>query len=91
MHRREPESNIVTTCAECAREMYRERYTRNDVKVGGFVKKLFGREHMWVEVTALRRNGIRGKVSNDPVLPGSPDFGDRVFVPYAEIEDVSEG
>ena len=87
----ESPDNIMTPCDECTKKMYpnKGKWTGRDMKFCTHVKKCFGHEHMWVEITEVLKDGVEGTVANEPVLPGSPGFGTKVFVKYAEIEDVT--
>jgi hypothetical protein len=87
----EPDDNVEFICSECAEERYgkkRGSFTKKTLKDAAFIKALFGREHMWVEVKEVRDDCVVGTVVNIPVFPDSPRFGEEVEVSFREVEDV---
>ena len=64
------------------------KFTTSDLRVGWFVKKRFEKkEPIWVKVTKVTNQGVRGILDNEPVGVGLTT-GDEVFVKWQEIEDV---
>jgi hypothetical protein len=54
------------------------------------VLKYFGSgELMWVVITRVLEDGVEGWVDNDPIVEGSPRYGEHVFMRYEKIDDVS--
>jgi hypothetical protein len=86
----EPKSNIEFICEKCAEERYVKKgsFTKEMLKGATHVKKLFGREHMWVKVKEFKDNCIVGTVDNVPVFKDGPKFGEKVNVSFHEVEDV---
>jgi len=82
--------NIITTCSNCAKQLYpnKGKWAKRDMKFCTHVKKDFNNEHMWVEITRVKKDGVEGTVVNIPIFENSPTFGTKVFVKYEEIEDV---
>jgi uncharacterized protein YegJ (DUF2314 family) len=44
-------------------------------------------EHIWIEVSAIHGDEVRGKLGNDPVDLGDLKLGDPLTVPVSQIED----
>jgi hypothetical protein len=85
----EPTSNIEFICEKCAGERYAKKgsFTKERLKNVTHVKKLFGKEHVWVKVKQLKDNCIVGTVDNVPIFKDSPKFGEEVKVFLDEVED----
>jgi len=85
----EPASNIEFICSECAEKRYRNKgkFTKEMLKNATHVKKLFGREHMWVKVKEVKDDYVVGTVDNIPVFEDSPRYGEEVKVHFNEVED----
>ena len=70
-------SNINLICEDCGiakRDAFQESGVPKIYK-GDYVKANFGREWMWVKVTEVIRNTLKGKLANDPVLPETIEAG----------------
>jgi hypothetical protein len=87
---RKPSSaeNVVFICKDCAQKLYPKGRKKADMQFAEYVKKLLGREHIWVRITRVDDNGVAGTVDNMTVFEETPKFGTEVFVKYEEIEDV---
>jgi hypothetical protein len=67
------------------------KFTRAQLKNVKYVKKKFGREHMWVLVNLISplEDILLGTLANTPIFEDSPSYGDRVSVAFNEIEDIA--
>jgi len=85
----EPAGNVELICSECAEKRYKNKgkFTKEELKDATHVKKLFGREHMWVKVKEVRGDCVVGTVDNIPVFENSPRYGEEVKVHFNEVED----
>jgi uncharacterized protein YegJ (DUF2314 family) len=45
------------------------------------------REHLWVQVTAIDGESVRGTIDNEPIADIGHEYGDPVTVQRAEVED----
>jgi len=45
---------------------------------------------MWLDRGKVTEQGVFGAVANDPSRPGSPPFGEKVFIAFGNIEDLSK-
>ncbi|MDH5375803.1 MAG: DUF2314 domain-containing protein [Candidatus Bathyarchaeota archaeon] len=82
--------NAIMPCGDCSEKKYpkKGKFTREDLKDCSHVKKEFHGEHIWVRITEVLDDGVKGTIDNDPVFETTPDYGTEVFVKYSEIEDV---
>ena len=89
---REPESNLRYMCSDCVKDRYPRAgsFTPDEVKAATYVKANFGGEHMWLDRGEVTEQGVFGTVANDPSRPGSPPFGEKVFIAFGNIEELGK-
>lgn len=90
-------NNIRTFCSEHApkpnknlRSWNPEKFIGNFVKVAFEIKgnPPFTKEHMWVKIMMVTRDGLLGgHLANTPLFTDEMKFGDKITIRVEQIED----
>ena len=90
-------NNIALICRDCSDERTKEfqsKFNKYSLKVGDFIKTKFNNkkdnEHMWVQITSIVKDGIIGKLANEPIIMNNLCLGDKVKVKFKDIEDLQK-
>ena len=88
--------NILYVCPECSEKLYpnKGKFTVEQLLKADMVKSAFSAgkrvEHMWVKVSEVQVENqlVKGTLDNTPIEITHLTFGDIVFVPFKDIEDI---
>ena len=88
--------NILYVCPEYSEKLYpnKGKFTVEQLLRADMVKSAFSAgkrvEHMWVTVSKVQVENqlVKGTLDNTPTEITHLTFGDIVFVPFKEIEDI---
>ena len=88
--------NIVYVCPEYSEKLYpnKGKFTVEQLLRADMVKSAFSAgkrvEHMWVKVSEVQVENqlVKGTLDNTPTEITHLTFGDIVFVPFKDIEDI---
>jgi hypothetical protein len=88
--------NILYVCPEYSEKLYpnKGKFTVGQLLRADMVKSAFSAgkrvEHMWVTVSKVQVENqlVKGTLDNTPTEITHLTFGDIVFVPFKEIEDI---
>jgi uncharacterized protein YegJ (DUF2314 family) len=93
----EEEKNTILGCKEHfdkRMEEFQKTFDKKDIFIGCCVKRAFIEgeqvEHMWVIVTEIFKDKIKGKLDNDPAFIKNTKMGDEVEVLFSEISAIGE-
>jgi len=88
--------NILYVCPECSEKLYQNKgkFTMEQLLKADMVKSAFSAgkrvEHMWVKVSEVQVENqlVKGTLDNTPTEITHLTFGEIVFVPFKDIEDI---
>jgi hypothetical protein len=88
--------NILYVCPECSEKLYpnKGKFTVEQLLKADMVKSAFSAgkrvEHMWVKVKEVQVENqlVKGTLDNTPTEITHLTFGEIVFVPFKDAEDI---
>jgi uncharacterized protein YegJ (DUF2314 family) len=88
--------NILYVCPECSEKLYpnKGKFTVEQLLKADMVKSAFSAgkrvEHMWVKVSEVQVEDqlVKGALDNTPIEITHLTFGEIVFVPFKDVEDI---